>query len=272
MPACRAPRDAEVFDSIAERRRVFEIFDADAADAFRVNGVRIEPDAECERRQNGELVRGVDAFDVERRIGLGIPERLCVGERLRKVVTRRHLREDVVRRAVDDSGNPVDRVAGESFAQRLDDRNAAGDRAFEADADRRPARAAGNSRAPRIAISALLAVTKCLPCVDALLEQRGRPRRRRRSSRRPHRRADPRRRRRSSVENGTPRGNDRRFRRAARDPHDFDRPAGLTCDRRRRLHASNDNTPWPTVPMPHRPIRSGCTVDIPESKRRDRES
>ena len=132
-----APRDAEVLDSVAERRRVFEVLDADAADAFRVHRVRIEPDAERERGQNGELVRRVDAFDVERRIGFRIPERLRVGQRLRKVVTRGHLREDVVRRAVDDSGDPVDRVAGEPFSQRLDDRNAAGDRAFETDADAR---------------------------------------------------------------------------------------------------------------------------------------
>ena len=158
-----ASRDAEMFDPIAERRCVVEVFDADAADALGVHGVRIETNTERERRENRELVSGVDAFDVERRIGLRITERLCIGERLREVVTARHLREDVVRRAVDDAGDPVDRIAGEAFAQRFDDRNAAGDRTFEADADAGAFCAAGNNRAPCIAISALFAVTMFLP-------------------------------------------------------------------------------------------------------------
>jgi hypothetical protein len=41
--------------------------------------------------------------------------------------------EDEVGGAVDDAGDPFDAVGGESFAQRLDDRDAAGDGGFESD-------------------------------------------------------------------------------------------------------------------------------------------
>ena len=43
-----------------------------------------------------------------------------------------HLGQDEVRRAVDDAGDPLDAVRRQAFAQRLDDRDAAGDRGLEA--------------------------------------------------------------------------------------------------------------------------------------------
>jgi hypothetical protein len=46
-----------------------------------------------------------------------------------------HLGEDEVGRAVDDAGDPLDAVGGQAFAQRLDDRDAAGDGGFEGDHD-----------------------------------------------------------------------------------------------------------------------------------------
>jgi hypothetical protein len=59
-------------------------------------------------------VRGIDAFDVERRIGLGIAARLCFGEHGRERRTlRAHLGQDEVGRAVDDAGDPLDPVGGE---------------------------------------------------------------------------------------------------------------------------------------------------------------
>ena len=42
-----------------------------------------------------------------------------------------HRRENEVRRAVDDAGDPFDAVGGQPFAQRLDDRHATGDGALE---------------------------------------------------------------------------------------------------------------------------------------------
>jgi hypothetical protein len=49
-----------------------------------------------------------------------------------------HLRQDEVGRAVDDARDPLDAVRGESFAQRLDDRYAAGNGSLESDHDTFP--------------------------------------------------------------------------------------------------------------------------------------
>ena len=86
-------------------------------------------------RHDRELVRGVDALDVERRIGLGVAARLRlrqhVGEASRPVA--RISDRMKLLRAVDDAGDPLDAVGGQPFAQRLDDRDAAGDRRLERD-------------------------------------------------------------------------------------------------------------------------------------------
>ena len=76
----------------------------------------------------------VDALDVECRVGLGVAERLGVREsRRERQPLVAHLRQDVVRGAIDDPGQPLDPVARQSFAQRLDDRDAAGHRRLEGD-------------------------------------------------------------------------------------------------------------------------------------------
>jgi hypothetical protein len=77
-------------------------------------------------------VRRVDALDVERGVGLGVATRLRFGKHRRE---RRalcaHLGQDEVRCAVDDARDPLQPIGGKTLAQRLDDRNTAGDRTFE---------------------------------------------------------------------------------------------------------------------------------------------
>ena len=103
-------------------------------DALGVRLVELHRHAEGDRRHDRELVRGVDALDVEGRVGLGVAARLRLGEHLReRRAPGAHLGKNEVRRAVDDAGDPLDAVGGEAFAQRLDDRDAAGDRRLEAD-------------------------------------------------------------------------------------------------------------------------------------------
>ncbi len=81
-------------------------------------------------------MRGVDALDVEGRIGFGVAETLRFLEhRGEGQALVAHLGEDEVGRTVDDAGDPLDAVGGEAFAQRLDDRDAAGDGGFEGDHD-----------------------------------------------------------------------------------------------------------------------------------------
>ena len=70
--------------------------------------------AEGEARQQGELVRGVEAADVEGRIGLGV----ALGLRLRQHVGERavlalHLGQDVVAGAVEDAVDAAHLVGGE---------------------------------------------------------------------------------------------------------------------------------------------------------------
>ena len=92
----------------------------------------IDARAEGERGEDGELVRGVEAADVEGRIGLGVAEPLRLGEAdFERQSVGLHAREDVVAGAVQDAADAPHRVAGQALAQRLDDGNAAADRRLE---------------------------------------------------------------------------------------------------------------------------------------------
>ena len=94
--------------------------------------LRVDPEAESERSEDCELVRGIEAADVEGRIGFGVAETLGLGEAdVEREVVGLHARQDVVAGAVEDAGDALDRVAGEALAQCLDDRNAAADRSLE---------------------------------------------------------------------------------------------------------------------------------------------
>ena len=128
----RAPRDAQQLDAVAQFLGVADVLPGELRDAFGVGTVELHRDAEADRRDDGELVRGIDAFDVEGRIGLRVAQALRLLEHLveaRALVA--HLREDEVAGAVDDAGDPLDAVGGEPFAHRLDDRDAAGHRRLE---------------------------------------------------------------------------------------------------------------------------------------------
>ncbi len=75
---------------------------------------------------------GVEAADVEGRVGLGIAELLrFLQAHVEGQTLLLHAREDVVAGAVEDSVDAVDAAAAETLTQGLDDRNAARDRGFE---------------------------------------------------------------------------------------------------------------------------------------------
>ena len=126
--------DGKQLDPVAELLGVRDVGALQLADALDVGLVELHRHAEGDRAHDRRLVRGVDAGDVEGRIGLGIAQPLGVGERAREVdALLSHLRQDVIGRAVDDPGDPLDAVGGEPLAQRLDDRDATGDRRLEGD-------------------------------------------------------------------------------------------------------------------------------------------
>ena len=104
MPLSVRVRDAEQLDAVAQVLGRLDVGLADRLDALDVDLLEVELGAEGEARQDGELVRGVEAADVEGRIGLGVAQRL----RLRQHIAERavlvgHRRQDVVAGAVEDA-------------------------------------------------------------------------------------------------------------------------------------------------------------------------
>ena len=119
--------DGEQLDLVAELVGAADVGQRDVADALHVDFVRAVPAAVCERGQDHGLVRGVESVDVERRVRLGITEPLGVlQDLLESEVFALHAGEDVVAGTVQNAEDAVDAVAHESFAQGLDDRDAAG--------------------------------------------------------------------------------------------------------------------------------------------------
>ena len=104
-------------------------------------------------------MRGVETADVEGRIGLGIAEALRLLQTfLEGELLLLHARQDVIAGAVENAIDALDRIAGEPLAQRLDDRNAAGDRRLEGERDMVLLGERGECE-PCAASRALLAVT-----------------------------------------------------------------------------------------------------------------
>ena len=92
----------------------------------------IDLGAEGRAGQHRELVRGIDAVDVEARIGLGVARGLRLGQHDVEVAPGlAHRRQDVVAGAVEDAVEALHAVADQALAQRLDDRDAARDRRLE---------------------------------------------------------------------------------------------------------------------------------------------
>ena len=130
--AVRASRNAEQLEAVAEIFGVLHVHAGNPGDALGVGLLEFERNAEGDGRQNRELVCGIDAFHVKRRIGLGITQSLRFLQRVGEVrALVAHLRENEIARAVDDAGQPFDAIAREPFAHRLDDGNTAGHRGFE---------------------------------------------------------------------------------------------------------------------------------------------
>ena len=117
---------------------------------------------------DGGLGAGVVALHVGGGIGLGVAERLGLGQRVGVGRARlRHLREDVVGGAVDDAHHAGDALPHQRLAQRSDDGDAAGHRRFEEQVD--PVALGGLEELGAVwASSSLLPVTTGLPALRAL--------------------------------------------------------------------------------------------------------
>ncbi len=135
-PVLGQPGDPEELDAEAQLVREADIEPRYVTDALGINAVGVDRSAEGEARQDRQLVRGIDAVDVEARISLGITELLRLGQHLGEFAPAlAHRRQDVVRCAVEDAVNPRHAVAGKALAQCLDDRDPAGDGGLEGERD-----------------------------------------------------------------------------------------------------------------------------------------
>ena len=125
-----------MLDAIPQLLGVVHVLGRQARDPLGVDGLEFQRHAEGQRGQDHQLVGGVDALDVKGGIGLGVTERLRLGEHLGELPPLvAHLGENEVSGAVDDARQPLDAVAGQALAQRLDDGDSPCDGRLEADRD-----------------------------------------------------------------------------------------------------------------------------------------
>ena len=123
---------AEQLDAVAEVLGGLDVGLGDGLDALHVDLVEGDAGAEGEAGQQRKLVGGIEAADVEGRIGLGVALGLRFLEHVGEgAVLVLHLGQDVVAGAVEDAVDAADLVARQRLAQRLDDRDAASHRRLE---------------------------------------------------------------------------------------------------------------------------------------------
>ena len=124
----------EQLDDVAEIFGEMDVGRADLLDAGDVDRRGIDGKSVGERGEQDRLVGGVPAIHIERRIRLGVAERLGLGERgLEGQPGIGHAAENVVRGAVDDAGERMDLIANERVLHGPDDRDATGDGGLEMD-------------------------------------------------------------------------------------------------------------------------------------------
>ena len=94
--------------------------------------LELHRNAKCYGSQNSGLMCRVKSFDIKSRICLSVPQTLglcqCISKTQAFVA---HLGEYEIGGAVDDAGHPLDTIARQAFAQRLDDGNAHRHRTFK---------------------------------------------------------------------------------------------------------------------------------------------
>ena len=87
---------------------------------------------ESDRSEDGELVSGVDAFDIERGIGFGVTQLLGIGEHIIEIAPGvLHDRQDIIAGAIEDAVDPLEGIGGHALAQALHHRYAPGNGCLE---------------------------------------------------------------------------------------------------------------------------------------------
>ena len=101
-----------------------------------MDAVEIDPAPKASAARSASLCAASMPSTSKARVGLGVAQRLRLGQHVGEVAAGlAHRGQDVVAGAVEDAVDARDPVGGEPLAQRLDDRDAAGDRRLEGERD-----------------------------------------------------------------------------------------------------------------------------------------
>ncbi len=124
--------DGQQLDAVAELAGELDVERGDGRNSLDVDVVEIDLHAVGQRSEDGQFVRRVQAFDIQRRIGLGKSGRLGLGQGLcKRDALLGDFGENVVAGAVEDPHHGVDLIGDQRFAQGFDDRHAAAHAGFE---------------------------------------------------------------------------------------------------------------------------------------------
>src|SRR5262249_47354710 len=85
-PFLGQPCDAEELDAVTKLFGKVDVDPRDVADTLGINPAEVDRPTEPDTRQDGKLVRGIDAVDVKTWIGFGIAELLRLGEHFGELV------------------------------------------------------------------------------------------------------------------------------------------------------------------------------------------
>lgn len=108
--------NTEQLEPVTEIVSGAQIFRRDGGDTFDIHRALSNFRAESEAGENGKLLRGIVAVDVEGRVGLGIAEALRILEALgKRQALLLHPGQDVIAGAVEDAIDAVDAGSRKTF-------------------------------------------------------------------------------------------------------------------------------------------------------------
>ena len=124
--------DGKQLDAVVQQLRRLKVRTGQLGNPFAVDHLNGHMRMERHRREDREFVHRVIALYVRRGVRFGIAKRLRLFQRVLKALTALgHLREDVVRRAVDNAHHTGDVVGLHGIEYCADDRDAAANRRLE---------------------------------------------------------------------------------------------------------------------------------------------
>ena len=111
-------RHPQQFHRHPQLRRVANIQGRQALNAFGINLLDVDGRSIGQAHHDGQLVRGIDSFDIERRVRLRVAGGLCLRQGILKFPSLAfHLGQDIIGGAVHDAGQRHTMIGRQSFGQ-----------------------------------------------------------------------------------------------------------------------------------------------------------